>query len=272
MARIKKRGLDYFPLDTDFMHHRVVRRIMKREGDRALGILVALFSYIYADEGYYLELDENCLEDLAANFYDCTADDVRRVVEAAVEGGLFDDGLYASRRVLTSAHIQQQYVFIKKQAKDKLLRPDLRLLPAADNAPDDDPATPADLPEKSPQSKGKHSTANETKENLPSTASGDSGTATGEAPGEDDKRSAHSRHVRTAADIDALAPPADGLKRNYEGLLENLRRFRIPPDEQYAIIRRTNYGVIGHPVWRGFFTLREAGGKIKLPGRYLLSL
>ena len=97
MARIKKRGLDYFPLDTDFMHHRVVRRIMKREGDRALGILVALFSYIYADEGYYLELDGNCLEDLAANFYDCTADDVRRVVEAAVEGGLFDDGLYASR-------------------------------------------------------------------------------------------------------------------------------------------------------------------------------
>ena len=31
MGRIKQ-GLDYFPLNTDFMHDRVVRRVMKREG------------------------------------------------------------------------------------------------------------------------------------------------------------------------------------------------------------------------------------------------
>ena len=30
MGRIKQ-GLDYFPLNTDFMHDRVVRRVMKRE-------------------------------------------------------------------------------------------------------------------------------------------------------------------------------------------------------------------------------------------------
>lgn len=67
-------------------------------------------------------------------------------------------------------------------------------------------------------------------------------------------------------------PPADGVKRNFRGLLENLRQFRIPPDEQYAIICRSNYGAIGHSVWRGFCVLRESGGKIRLPGRYLLSL
>ena len=39
MARIKKKGLDYFPLNTDFIHDRAVRRLMKREGDSALGIL-----------------------------------------------------------------------------------------------------------------------------------------------------------------------------------------------------------------------------------------
>ena len=33
MPRIKKRGLDYFPLNTDFIYNRLVRRIMKREGD-----------------------------------------------------------------------------------------------------------------------------------------------------------------------------------------------------------------------------------------------
>ena len=46
MARIKKKGLDYFPLNTDFIHDRAVRRLMKREGDSALGILVEILSYI----------------------------------------------------------------------------------------------------------------------------------------------------------------------------------------------------------------------------------
>ena len=40
MSRIKKRGLDYFPLDIDFLQNRLVRRIMKREachlGERIL--------------------------------------------------------------------------------------------------------------------------------------------------------------------------------------------------------------------------------------------
>ena len=40
MSRIKKRGLDYFPLNTDFMHDRLVRRIMKREGDGSFAILL----------------------------------------------------------------------------------------------------------------------------------------------------------------------------------------------------------------------------------------
>ena len=57
MARIKKKGLDYFPLNTDFIHDRAVRRLMKREGDSALGILVEILSYIYAGEGYYVRAD-----------------------------------------------------------------------------------------------------------------------------------------------------------------------------------------------------------------------
>lgn len=39
MARIKKRGLETSPC-TDFIHDRLVRRIMKREGDAALTILL----------------------------------------------------------------------------------------------------------------------------------------------------------------------------------------------------------------------------------------
>ena len=39
MGRIKQ-GLDYFPLSTDFMHDRIVRRVMKREGDSAFTVLI----------------------------------------------------------------------------------------------------------------------------------------------------------------------------------------------------------------------------------------
>lgn len=172
MARIKKKGLEYFPLDTDFMHHRVVRRIMKREGDRALAVLVTIFSYIYSDEGYFLRLDGQCLDDIAAYFYDLTVDDIKRIVEAAVEGGLFDEGLYEREHVLTSAHIQQQYVFIKKKSKDKALLPDLCLLPTDEengkggekDGEKEDKAENRDgktviSPEIEPQRKEKHSTA-----------------------------------------------------------------------------------------------------------------
>ena len=196
MARIKKKGLEYFPLDTDFMHHRVVRRIMKREGDRALAVLVTIFSYIYSDEGYFLRLDGQCLDDIAAYFYDLTVDDIKRIVEAAVEGGLFDEGLYEREHVLTSAHIQQQYVFSKKQSKDKLLNPDLRLLPAGKDKTEEEnkegiaenrDTKTAKSPEIGTHSIEKHSIAQQSIENPPLQSPPDGGGAKGTPDGEDGK-------------------------------------------------------------------------------------
>lgn len=111
MARIKKKGLDYFPLNTDFIHDRAVRRLMKREGDSALGILVEVLSYIYAGEGYYVHADRLFYEDLSAGLYEKSADDVERVIRLAVEYGLFDGGLFERGCILTSVEIQRQYLF-----------------------------------------------------------------------------------------------------------------------------------------------------------------
>lgn len=282
MARIRKNGIDYFPMDTDFMNHRVVRRIMKREGDRTLGILVSLFSCIYAGEGYYVVADDTFYDDLSASFYDSTPDDVRRIVEAAVEGGLFDAALYARNRTLTSADIQRQYLFITKRRKNVSLRPDICLLtpderrsPSAE-ASADMYASEAENATSVTQSIAKHSKGKQSKENtsLTSPAGEEKGEA-GEDTGAESTHEEEGRRKRktvTQTDIDRLTPPADGLKRNYEGLRENLRLFKIPPAEQYAIIRKSNFGLIGHSVWKGLLTLRECGGRIKLPGRYLLSL
>ena len=111
MARIKKKGLDYFPLNTDFIHDRAVRRLMKREGDSALGILVEILSYIYAGEGYYVRADRLFYEDLSAGLYEKSADDVERIVRLAVEYGLFDAVLFERSCILTSVEIQRQYLF-----------------------------------------------------------------------------------------------------------------------------------------------------------------
>ena len=52
----------------------------------------------------------------------------------------------------------------------------------------------------------------------------------------------------TQDDIDNLQPPSDGTPRNFEGLLENLHSYKIPPSEQYAIILKSNFGAIGNPL------------------------
>ena len=72
--------------------------------------------------------------------------------------------------------------------------------------------------------------------------------------------------------IGRLVPPPDGLPRNLDGLRLTMDQFRITPREQYAIICLSNFGLIGHPVWQGFVQLRAGRGRIREPGRFLLSL
>lgn len=135
MARIKKKGLDYFPLNTDFIHDRAVRRLMKREGDSALGILVEILSYIYAGEGYYVRADRLFYEDLSAGLYEKSADDVERIVRLAVEYRLFDAVLFERSCILTSVEIQRQYLFSTRRRSISHLEAGYCLL--ADDEPAD---------------------------------------------------------------------------------------------------------------------------------------
>ena len=93
MGRIKQ-GLDYFPLNTDFMHDRVVRRVMKREGDSAFTILLYTLSYLYSGEGYYIHVDDDFYDELSDQLFSTDNDSVRRVLHLFVEYGFFDSSLY----------------------------------------------------------------------------------------------------------------------------------------------------------------------------------
>lgn len=312
MARIKKKGLDYFPLNTDFIHDRAVRRLMKHEGDSALSILVEVLSYIYAGEGYYVHADCLFYEDLSAGLYEKSADDVERVIRLAVEYGLFDSGLFERERILTSVEIQRQYLFSTRRRSVSHLEAAYCLLvneEVAENKTDAGDKSPAGsekteceesvikddnvtfIPENvtssthsiAQNSTAKHSVAEQSKEhplfNSPLEMAGEkaerkkereeissASSCGGESSG------AGTRKKWTQEAIDKLLPPTDGTSRNYVGLLDNLRSYGIPPSEQYAIILKSNFGAIGGAIWRGIVTLRSSSGKIKLPGRYLLSV
>ncbi|WP_175630539.1 DUF4373 domain-containing protein [Bacteroides acidifaciens] len=316
MARIKKKGLDYFPLNTDFIHDRAVRRLMKREGDSSLGILIEVLSYIYAGEGYYVDADRLFYEDLSAGLYEKSADDVERVIRLAVEYGLFDSGLFERERILTSVEIQRQYLFSTRRRSVSPLEAAYCLLvneEVADNKTGAGDKSPAEsgkteleesitgddnvtfIPENvtsSTHSIAQNSTAEHSKEhplfNSPLETAGEkagrkkereeissASSCGGEGSGSVKQKQCTQRKCTqnyTQETIGMLSPPADGTSRNYAGLLDNLRSYGIPPSEQYAIILKSNFGAIGGAVWRGIATLRGSGGKIKLPGRYLLSV
>lgn len=306
--RIKKQGLDYFPLDTDIMQNRLVRRIMKREGDGAFTVFLGVLSLIYSGEGYYVQVDPMFYDDLAASLFEKDATDVERIIRLALDYGLFDAGMFARYGILTSEHIQQQYLFCIRRRRKRAIDPRFCLYEDDETedseAPDAEPIvgkrvtqTPQNVTQTSEnvtrgtQSKAQKSIAQQSKENPlldGSPESGRTGEAAGLEPGggcigeQKEMVSASEEPVAmpgrtssrqwTDADIDALTPPADGLNRNLEGLRDNLRRLRVPLPEQYAIILKSNFGIIGHPLWRGFYALRESHGKIRQPGRYLLSL
>lgn len=291
MSRIKKRGLDYFPLNTDFIHDRLVRRIMKREGDGSFAILLGALSCIYADEGYYVCADELFYEDLSACLYEKTAADVKRILALAVEYGIFDAALFGKYAVLTSAEIQQQYLFSTKRRKSSVI--DVRYCLVGDLQADEDavPAAPegassvaggvlpavesvasksesvtfkSESATSGTHSIAKYSTSQQSKENsLLHSSPETEGTEGAAVP------SAEGEYLRK---IEQLQPPQDGTPRNLDGLLYNLRQSHISPQEQYAIVLKSNFGAIGHPLWKGFYVLRESHGKIRQPGRYLLSL
>ena len=307
MCRIKKRGLDYFPIDIDFMQNRLVRRIMKREGEGSLATLFGALSCIYGGEGYYVRADELFYEDISTSLYNQTAGDVKRILTLAAEYGIFHPGLFSEFGILTSSEIQKQYLFSTKRRKSSAIEERYNLI---DDAPDSftEQSTESEVENATPKGEsvtikpenvtsGTHSIAQNRiaqhrieKPLLNSSPVGGTQNADEISAEEEEEELVSSggapdvyiqttsgndkphRREWTDEDVARLQPPADGLDRNPDGLIFNLRQFHIPTQEQYVIVLKSNFGIIGHPVWKGFFDLRESHGKIRQPGRYLLSL
>lgn len=116
MARPIKKGLDYFPLDVDFLSDLKVRRIIKSCGKESVHILVALLANIYRDEGYYVLWDDD-LAFLVADEVGTKEGTVEELIKKAIQVKFFDKDIFDKYSALTSKGIQNRYILATKERK-----------------------------------------------------------------------------------------------------------------------------------------------------------
>ena len=117
MARPVKEGLDYYPLNADFMSDIKVRRLIRSFGSKSIGIVIALLGMIYGDKGYYILLND----DVAFIISEQTLEDedlVNQIINKLIEIEFFDKNLYEKHRVLTSKGIQKRFISATERRKD----------------------------------------------------------------------------------------------------------------------------------------------------------
>lgn len=117
MARPVKEGLDYFPMDVDFLHNIKVRKIMRSNGPQSPVVLLGLLSSIYGDHGYYMEWDDD-VRFLMADDIGISEEAVDEVIKKAVKVNFFDKTIFEKFSVLTSRGIQKRYLQASKRKKD----------------------------------------------------------------------------------------------------------------------------------------------------------
>src|SRR5699024_4700525 len=127
MARPLKTGIDYFPLDCNFMKDIKVRRILRSCGPSSISVLICLLCIIYQDEGYYIEWGENA-GFLVADEIGVIESLVHEVVKISVNVCLFNEDLFNKYRVLTSKGIQKRYKEATWRRVDNSINIDYKLI------------------------------------------------------------------------------------------------------------------------------------------------
>ena len=120
MARPTAKGVEYFPLNVNFINDLKVRKLLLSCGAEAIAVLIYLLSTIYKDEGYYVEIHEDEI-DLIALDVNVTPEFVLEVINKACEVRLFDKNLYRNFNILTSKGIQERYLKITERRKNSVV-------------------------------------------------------------------------------------------------------------------------------------------------------
>ena len=122
MARISKPGLDYFPLDVNFLQDRKVRRISCRHHAAGIAALTSLLCLIYKEKGFYVAWNQDTLFDISQEVC-CEEEEMQAIIDDCLSVGLFDTYIYKEYGILTSQAIQEQYHKIITDSRRKYKLP-----------------------------------------------------------------------------------------------------------------------------------------------------
>lgn len=109
MARPRKDGLDYFPVDVNILSDIKTKKLIRGYGTETITILIYLLSAIYRDNGYYLQYDDD-LNFIIADEFNFEENFVEKVISKMVEVDFFNKEMFEQHKILTSAGIQKRYL------------------------------------------------------------------------------------------------------------------------------------------------------------------
>lgn len=108
MARPKKDGLDYFPVDVNILNDIKTKKLIRSYGTETVAILIYLLSAIYRDNGYYLQYDDD-LNFIVADEFNFEESFVKDVISKMVEVDFFNKEMFEQFNILTSEGIQKRF-------------------------------------------------------------------------------------------------------------------------------------------------------------------
>ena len=116
LARPKKSGLSYFPLDVDFFEDPKIKILRARYGRDGIVFYIYLLCEIYR-QGYYIQVDDD-FEYIISDDLKMDQVKAKQVLNFLLSRSLFDNTLFQSDKVLTSAGIQRRFqLAVKERAR-----------------------------------------------------------------------------------------------------------------------------------------------------------
>ena len=125
MARPIKTKIDYFPIDC--CDDTRMKLIEVRYGLVAYAVYVKLLQRIYGNKGYYMNWDEDVAL-LFSDEHNIAVEALDSIVAEMLKRGIFHKELFEKYGILTSAEIQEQYLFVIAKRKCKELEECFRLI------------------------------------------------------------------------------------------------------------------------------------------------
>jgi len=118
MARPIKKGLDYFPQDTDIYSDRKTKRLIHTYGANGFLVYDYIKSQCFKENGYWILFDENfCFDIIDVLRIGINEKQIMEVITTCISMGLFDEGVFNALGILTSADIQATYLEAKKSTQ-----------------------------------------------------------------------------------------------------------------------------------------------------------